>query len=504
MKKLQKAPSSKKVIWLMVDSMMAHAIDQGIENGDLPALSYLTKHGHYQREVVSPFPTMSVTIDSSILTGTYPDQHRVPGLIWYDETEKRVVNYGTGLGEIIRDGTNQFLKDAIIHLNQKHLNTQTPTLYEDLADRGITSASINGLIYRGKTDHTLSFPAWISAPTSLPRELPVKGPDFLTFGAFANPLEGKVSLPDGITRSFGFSDPFPLEVTRYLIKKNRLPDFSFVYFSDADHSVHKKGPSDLSGLKKFDKELQSLLDSFGSWEKALNEAVWILSGDSGQTGLKSEKKEAVVRLDQHLKQYNQLAPGQKATPETDLVLCVNERMAYVYTLNPSIRERELVDVLKGDSRIDLISWKENEDVHVLHAGQDKKLQFRPGGPWQDPYRQKWEIRGDIETLDLQEDPREKQLTYGEYPDPLSRLWGAHHSHPGRFLVVNVRPGYELAIPSSPTHLGGGGHGSLHQTDSLIPCIITGTDQRPEHWRLVDFKDFLIRVLTQKPESPETL
>jgi hypothetical protein len=45
-------------------------------------------------------PSMSVTIDSSLLTGTYPDQHKIPGLNWYDEQEKRIVNYGTGFREM--------------------------------------------------------------------------------------------------------------------------------------------------------------------------------------------------------------------------------------------------------------------------------------------------------------------------------------------------------------------------------------------------------------------
>ena len=41
---------------------------------------------------------------------------------------------------------------------------------------------------------------------------------------------------------------------------------------------------------------------------------------------------------------------------------------------------------------------------------------------------------------------------------------------------------------SPIHAGGGGHGSLHEDDSLTPLIIVGTDSKPENNRLVDFKN----------------
>ncbi|GGE29776.1 hypothetical protein GCM10011571_34940 [Marinithermofilum abyssi] len=261
------AHKKRKVIWLLVDSIMAHAIDKGVQTGELPALSFLISHGQYYKDLVSSFPTMSVVIDSSYLTGTYPDQHYVPGLCWYDVREKRIVNYGTGLQEVLNNGMNQSLEDALINLNQKHLNPRQPTLYEELAPKKKQTASINGLVYRGPVEHRLYFPAWISIPTTMPESFKVKGPDFFAFGALSNPLEKKTTLPDGITNDLGFSDKYPLAVTKYLIQHDKLPDLSLVYLSDMDKSLHKKGPSDMSGIQKFDKELGELLDSFGSWDK---------------------------------------------------------------------------------------------------------------------------------------------------------------------------------------------------------------------------------------------
>jgi predicted AlkP superfamily pyrophosphatase or phosphodiesterase len=72
---------TKKVILICVDSLMAQAIDAGIKQHKLPTFKFLSEQGQYYKDVVSSFPTMSVTIDSSLLTGTFPDKHHVPGLL---------------------------------------------------------------------------------------------------------------------------------------------------------------------------------------------------------------------------------------------------------------------------------------------------------------------------------------------------------------------------------------------------------------------------------------
>lgn len=63
-----------------------------------------------------------------------------------------------------------------------------------------------------------------------------------------------------------------------------------------------------------------------------------------------------------------------------------------------------------------------------------------------------------------------------------------HSHEGRYVVITVKPGYELVGESSPTHIGGAAHGSLHEKDSLVPLLVSGTDTRPKTLRIVDPRD----------------
>ncbi|SDC11293.1 Predicted pyrophosphatase or phosphodiesterase, AlkP superfamily [Melghirimyces thermohalophilus] len=491
----------RKVIWLMVDSLMAPAVDLGVKNGELPAISFLIQHGHYQKGLVSSFPTMSVTADTSFLTGAYPDQHGVPGLIWFDEQQKRLVNYGTGLGEMIQDGWNQVAEDAIINLNQKHLNPQVQTVYEELEKQGIKTGSVNGMIYRGTRDHELTFPVWMSVPSSIPRRLSVKGPDFLSLGALTNPLQEKISLPDGPLSEFGLKDAYSIDTVKFLIKENRLPNFLFVYLPDPDKPIHGKGPGpqERQELQKVDREIAQLLDAFGSWDEALRQAIWAVCGDGGQTAIHPADQQPVVRLDQLLQNYKTLQPGRQPDENTDVVLAVNERSAYVYALKEEVQLEELADRLKEDDRIDILAWVDDDGwVRIVNSVKQKQMRFRPGGEWTDPYSQTWELEEEPAALDLNLDQKRKQITYGEYPDGLVRLHAALHSHAGRYLLVTARPGYELADTASPTHKGGAGHGSLHRIDSTAPLIIAGTDQLPSRWRIVDLKDYILTLLTPSP------
>lgn len=485
--------NEKKVILLTIDSLMAQAIDKGIEQNELPTFRFLIDNGQYYKDVVTSFPTMSVTIDSSLLTGTYPDGHRVPGLVWYSSDEKKVINYGTGPMEVLRHGVDPVMVDALINLNGKHLNQQIPTIFEDLAQHGLKSGSINGLIYRGPKDHTLSIPPWIQVPTILPKEIQVKGPDFMALGSLTNPLEGIQNLPDGITKRIGINNSYSVETLKHLIKENKLPDFLYVYLPDLDKKLHKKGPSDLNGVKELDQQLHSLLQTFGSPEEALNKAIFIIVGDSGMTQIRPAGENPVVDLPSLIKDDHVLRPGETITDETEIILAVNETMAYVYKLNGGKSLRSIADLLIADPRIDIVSWKEDDWIHAVQGETSREIMFKANGQLQDPYQQKWTVKHDSDVLDLKIDTEHQTISYGQYPDVLRRLSGALYSHSGDFLVVTAKPGYELADRSSPTHKGGGGHGSLGQEESLIPLIVCGTDQKPQSLRIVDLKSFVLKL-----------
>ncbi|WP_458475714.1 alkaline phosphatase family protein [Paenibacillus sp. TH7-28] len=492
----ERQTTPKKIIFFMVDSLMAQAIDRGIRQNELPTFRYFIEHGQYFKNMVSSFPTMSVSIDSSLLTGNYPDRHHLPGLTWYPQGGEKVISYGSGPFEVLRRGTRQVLSDALVNMNGQDLNPSLPTIYEELQRRGVTTGSVNGLIYRGLAEHRLTLPDPVSAITSLPKEITVKGPDFFTFGALSNPLAGQLTLPDGPANLMGFNDRYSVETVKYLIRTKQLPDFLYVYLPELDGKVHKHGPADLSGIKDTDRELRSMLEAFGSFEQALNEAVIIIAGDNGMDQVLPKDQASAIDLPKLLNCFEVLPAGETVAPSTEVVLGVNDMMAYVYSLKPETALRGIADILRSDKRIDTVAWEENGRTVVYQGGSAKTLEFRQGGELIDPYGQTWTVEGDGEVLDLKlvdSGSGKSRLTYGKYPDALGRLQGALNSHQGRFLVVTAKPGYELTEAGSPTHPGGGAHGGLDQATSLVPLIICGTDKRPEHLRTVDLKPFLLEL-----------
>lgn len=487
----------KKVIFVLVDSLMAQAIDRGLKQNKLPAFRFLIDHGQYYTNMVSSFPTMSVTIDSSLLTGTFPDKHRLPGLSWYSPKEKKVISYGSGPLEVMKHGVITVLSHALIDLNQKHLNPAIPTLHEELHHMGLTSGSINGLVYRGAANHRLTLPLPLGEITTLPKEISVKGPDFFTLGALSNPLAGIKDLPVGPTEDMGMNNKYAVETASYLVKTKKLPDFLLVYLPDLDGTIHKNGPSELEGVIKADQSINSLLQSFGSPEKAIKETIFIVAGDSGMSQVLPVGKDAVVHLPSLLQNFNVLQPGEDVSDATEIVLGVNDTMSYVYNLKKSIALRKLAEILRTDKRIDTISWAEKDWIYSMQGGSTKELRFKKGGTWVDSYDQKWTVSQDVDVLDLRLKTSKHKLSYGKYPDVLQRIYSSLHSHAENLLVVTAKPGYELAETSSPTHRSGGAHGGLDESASLVPLIINGTDQKPEHLRIVDLKRFLIKLLSEQ-------
>ncbi|RJE90459.1 alkaline phosphatase family protein [Paenibacillus sp. 1011MAR3C5] len=488
---------TKKVIMLVVDSLMSQSIERGIRSNQLPAFQYLIEHGQYYPDLISSFPTMSVTIDSSLLTGAYPDQHQVPGLVWYSSEQRKLINYGTGPMEVLRHGISPVLADALIHLNTDHLSSKMTTLYEDLERLGYKAGSVNGLIYRGKNNHVLSIPDWVQAASSLPPEIAVKGPSFMSLGVLSNPLKDVADLPEGIAGRLGLNNEYAIETVKYLVRTKALPDFLYVYLPDLDQKLHQKGPSELKGVIKTDQQLLELLQAFGSPEKALEEAVIMIIGDSGMTPIRTAENHPVIELPALLGDMNVLKPGGSVDEDTEVILAVNETMAYVYPVNSKQSAEGLARRIAADSRIDFAAWKEKEWIHVVQGETGKQLDYRADGGLTDPYKQSWSIQNDGSVLDLQLNKRKHTVAYGQYPDGLRRLSSALNSHSGSYIVVTAKPGYELADRSSPTHKGGGGHGAMRQMESLVPLIISGTDRKPRKLRIVDMKAYLLNLVTKQ-------
>ncbi|MBS7529382.1 alkaline phosphatase family protein [Hazenella sp. IB182353] len=473
-------PSAHKpLIVLVIDSLMDLPLQETVSLGQAPALHFLQKKGEYYPKVVSSFPTMSVSIDSTLLTGTPPNQHHIYGLSYYHPSEKRVVNFGTGARESLKFGVRTVLQDSLQHYNQHYLSSRVSTIHEDYPE---DTASINALLYRGNQSLDLYAP-WLAQFLGLmPKKIPARVPALFSFGVFAR--LAKASKPKHLWSRYGLNDRFARMELISLIKQKQLPAFSIVYLPQNDDAVHAKGPQEIKGIKKVDKELQAILEAFGSWDDALQKANFIIMGDSGQTHMIPNHKSAYIDLRTLLQTYKIMPIAQQSPqPSDQLILCVNERMAYIYILDQQVSLAEIVSHLQKEERIDIIAWRQEERIHVTNH-LNTQVQYQAKGKYCDEYDQTWEIEGDLTLLDIHV-VNQNQLTYGEYPDVLSRLAGVMDNYTP-MIVMTAAAGYELVGEASPTHVGGS-HGSLHYMDSYVPMIVTGHLPPPPKLRLIDFK-----------------
>ncbi|MCP8616048.1 alkaline phosphatase family protein [Salirhabdus salicampi] len=488
--------TQKPVILLVIDTLMDEPLQLAIQEDQVPALKFLKENGQYYPNLVSPFPTMSVNVDTTLLTGKYCDKHRLPGLVWYHANENRIINYGSSGREIRKLGMRQFFKDVLYHMNQDHISPDVKTIHEELADEGLPTASINALIYRGNHKKRFRYGKVLSYMTGREDE-PINAPQWFIYGGLAK-LARKHS---GLINKFGFNDTYSAQEFVHLKQAvTSLPAVTVVYLPDFDQRVHKHGRRDAIGLQTVDKKVQHMLSSFDSWEQAIKENVWITMGDNGQAWVMDTKKDGLIDLRKMFYKYRIPRLGKQITNEDQLVLGVNERMSFIYTLHPDIiPKRKIVERLKQDKRIDIITWEENGVIHVQSGLKDGELLFREGGPLFDEYNQNWTLEGDISLLDIR--TFGNNLLYGQYPDPLARLLSSLRSHDGDYVVANASPGYEFIGEGSPTHLGGGSHGGLHGQDSFVSLIITGTESRPQHLRIVDLKDWILSLTTASKKQP---
>lgn len=486
----QDGQTDHKVIVIVVDSLTSAILTEVREHTEFPAFRFLLEHGHYFPDVVSSFPAMTVSDLSTLLTGTYPETHKAPGLVWFDVRQGQIVNYGNNIWQTLKLGLRSVSLNMLYHLNATDLSNHVTTVFEALQDAGYTTGAINVPVHRGRTQHQLSIP-WYLRPLIGESELSVKGPDIFIHGAFTeNPIHGG----DGLINNLGMNDDFAARQLVQLIKEKALPDLTVAYLPDNDRHVHRHGVDQLRGIKRVDKNLEKILDTYDTWDHTLKHVVLIIMGDSGVSPVWTRDRRPTIMLRELLRDRAIYRWGASVSPGDELVFAVNSRMAYVYLLNDGIHLRDVAKRLTSDDRMDVIAWVDADKAFaVTPENSATPLVFRPGGTYRDLFNQVWEIDGNAAVLDLS--IGDGRVEYGQYPDGMHLLWSALHSHEGRFLVVTAKRGYQFGDERAPKHPGGAQQASLLREDILTPMIVAGTDRTPRQpIRFVDLKSYLLSLV----------
>ena len=433
-------PHRKKLILVVIDGLTPGVFEDAVAKETTPALAFLAAHGSYGRGI-SPFPSLTPVCLSSIATGSQPDVHGIPHLVWYHRGERRVVEYGSSFAAIRAAGTRRSILDAIFNMNEQHLRPEATTVYEDLEDAGLTAAAVNVTCYRGRTRHRPLLP-WLTRPAYGPKR-------FFFFNLYESDVTGAPVAVFG--RSGGSIDAYAAAVGRWLVTRDAF-DFLLYYLPDYDFASHALGPDAAEeALARSDAAVGALIEAAGGPDEFLERYAVVVCSDHGQTPV-----ERVATLQSSF-----------ARVENTLVTASN-RAGMVYRL-PGCREdaAALARRLDGTGAAEVALYREGDEAVARRDGAE--LRFSRSGDG-------WSTSGDTAILDQ--------------PDALERAWCALANPNAGELIVSPPLGLEFADLAGRSHKGGGSHGSLEAGDSDVPMLTVGLDgARPE--RIVDVKQLVL-------------
>jgi hypothetical protein len=409
----------QRVILIVIDGLTPSMFEAAVGDGRTPALSFLAEHGRYSR-AVSTFPSLTPVCLSSIATGSHPDIHRIPHLVWYDREHARVIEYGSSFAALRAAGMARSILDTIINMNRVHLGADAVTIYEALEDAGLTTAAINITCYRGRTRHL---------PTLRGLSIPAYGPKrFFFYNLFESDATGAPLAVFG--RAQGSIDAYAAAVGRWLVTRDGF-DFLVYYLPDYDFASHAHGPDEaFEALGRSDAAIGALLEAAGGPEEFLDRYAVVFCSDHGQTHVDSN-----VRLQEPF------------ASDSGVLVTASNRAGMVYRLpGCKLETRELAVRLDAFDPAETVLFRDGDEVIARRDGEEVR------------------VDRDAELFD--------------YPDGGARAWAAVNNPNAGELIVSAAPGYEFADLAGRHHAGGGSHGSLRLGDSEVPMLTIGLDSQP--------------------------
>jgi hypothetical protein len=263
----------------------------------------------------------------------------------------------------------------------------------------------------------------------------------------------------------GRNDANAAAVGRWLVARDGF-DFLLFYLPETDAAGHRGGdalrPAAVAGA---DDAIATLMSAAGGVEPFLERYAVVLCADHGQAAIDCDDDIRDAFADLRL-----FRARGRTDPETcDLAVAASNRAGHVYRLAGSLPLREIGMRLLDRPAVDVVAWLDDGHAVVRRSGHE--LRFAPGGHERDGRGNAWLVEGDRDALALAGD-----LGSASYPNPLERLWQVLGCVNAGDVVVSAAPGFEFRDSGGASHLGGGSHGSLHASDSLVPLAAVGLAQ----------------------------
>ncbi len=481
--------NQRKLVLVVVDSLKPEMLERAIETGRAPMFKLLQERGLYIPDCVSSFPSLTPVASATIATGTTLDVHAVPSMNWYSRGEQRYVEYGSSWPATRTFGMIRVMFDTVYNMNLLHLNRSTRTIFEQLEDAGLRAACANFLIYRGRSRHKVDLEGLAGfAVDAAEFRHATYGPTELFYGELFHSRD--TGCPDTFARP-GKRDEASGCVGEYLVRHD-LFDFLLFSLPDTDYHAHRGGPhATLGSIAWADHNLQRMMDASGGADAFLEEHAVIMVADHSQTPVVDR-----VHLRGALSEHRLLQPNDPHPGAAEVAVSPGARSAMIYLLRDNGDERkglfdDVFATLKTLDGVDLVLWLESGSANVWSTRGT--LRFAPGSQYTDLRGQRWDLEGDVSSLELMLSGQE--VSSRAYPDALGRCWAALNCHGTGDLLISAAPGYEFVDWGGADHVGGGSHGSLHRGDSLSPLIFCGCGPRSADekasWGLQDVAEYIL-------------
>ena len=469
----------RPVHFIIIDSWVARTVERELAAGKLPALAHLVRHGRMDLECTTIFPSVTPACLSALATGVGPALNHITGVLWYNRPPDRYVHYWPYPQSLLWGTIEHVVGDFFIGLNGEHLSRGVSTVFELLEAADVPSACVNFPVSRAPYMHRAEVPGFIRTLGKLPPDLALPGPRYMRHGDM---IRGDRPRSKGFWKKYGFNDEMSALHSADLVREKR-PSFMLTYFNENDLRTHHHGPDNIGfSLAKVDRELGRMMDAYGSWDQAVQEARWMLVGDHAQSNTFPLRRGHAVNVFKAFPKHR-IAPlrtGGLRASGCDFAVGPNDRMCYFYFPEEDAAcMHDVLEVVSGWQAVDQVFWREGGTFHAYRRATGERLTWRPGGPVADPWGQRWTLEGAPGAVGATLDG--PFLRYGEYPNALERVTSALSVPGGGTMALTAALGYEF---TSGFPMGRGNHGSLHALDSYVPLVTVGL-QAPLQPRITD-------------------
>jgi len=473
-----------RLIWFNVDSLGPELFYGLLDAGRLPNFQRIFSKS-CRIKVVTSFPTVSLTCQATIATGSSPTRHLITANAWFDRFGKRPVyrDYKNPESALLLFKYKKYGWPTLLlptkrgpSLGNRDMSGTIPTVYEAVKARTVRSCVVFSHFSRGASE-------WLR-------------PLRMDLIMFYLAQRGKMPFST-------FDRAVTSRANFFINDETHLPRLMHIHFMGMGGYVHRQGPA--AQEKYLEKTLDPLLGKILralEGHKPLEEYNFALTSGFAQREIAKDRAHA---LDfSHIAEVFEAAgqkpyvPGTRQNPKRASVVLVPQGGALlVYMKNgetwkwydlPRLNE----DMLELGIAIKKISTRGTNDVPpgwldmVLvndRDGGDYRPVLGDGLPSADEF---FSI-GEVEE---------------KYPDARRRLAGLQGKRsPDMVLLANCRDGFHFGLPGSR-----GQHGGLSREESIVPMVFSGpgikNGSMPDKASVLDFLPTVCALFDVRTQDTE--